>query len=376
MPPIWYLLLLQERGAMRGGQGRSVMDAIHQGRTAGKREGVAMERGERIRIILVAALVAGITLLHYSTEWKVHYYHIFYQGLYFLPVMLAGFWFGLRGVLCVSLSITILYLPFAIIHWNGFSAEDFNSVMEMVLYNVVAIILGTLRDQEKAAQKRLHEAERLVEMGKAFSGLAHDLKTPLIAIGGLSRLIQKNLEENHPCQNKLDLIVKETRRLEEMIKEMLDFSRPLELHRSKEDIKKVITQCVDLISDLAQQRNVNVENRCPQDIPPVSFDASRMKQALINLLINAIDASPGGETVTVYSYLRQKRLLIEVTDHGSGIPIDKREEIFLPFFTTKRDGTGLGLPITKKIAEAHRGYVEVLGNRKTGATVRLVISIS
>ena len=348
---------------------------MHQGRKVSKREGINMERGERLRIILVVTLVAGITLLHYFTESKVHYYHIFYQGLYFLPVMLAGFWFGLRGALCASVSITILYLPFTIIHWKGFSADDFNSVMEMLLYNVVAVILGKLRDQEKAAQKRLREAESLATIGKAVSGLAHDLKTPLIAIGGMSRLVQKNLEENNPCCNKLDLIIKETQRLEEMVKEMLDFSKPLELHLSREDIGKVVNQCVDLISDLAQKRKVNVENQCPQDLPPVSFDASRIKQALINLLINAIDASPEGETVTVCSYLRQKRLIIEVTDNGSGIPIDKKEEIFLPFFTTKRDGTGLGLSITKKIVEAHQGYLEVLGHREKGVTFSLVIPI-
>ncbi len=335
-----------------------------------------MERGERIRIILVATLVAGITLLHYSTEWKVHYYHIFYQGLYFLPVMLVGFWFGLRGALCVSLSITILYLPFTVAHWKGLSAEDLNSVMEMVLYNVVAIILGRLRDQEKAVQKRLHEAERLAALGRAFSGLAHDLKTPLIAIGGLSRLVQKNLEENNPCHNKLDLIIKETQRLEEMIKEMLDFSKPLELHRSQEDIGEMISQCADLVSDLARQRKVSVESRCPQDFPLVSFDASRMKQALINLLMNAIEASPLGGTVTVCGYAKEKNLILEVTDNGPGIPIDKKEEVFLPFFTTKREGTGLGLPIAKKIVEAHQGYMEVLGNREKGATVRLVMPIT
>ena len=334
-----------------------------------------MESGERTRVILLAVLVAGITLLHYFTEWQVHYYHIFYQGLYFLPVMLAAFWFGLRGALWVSLSITILYLPFTIIHWKGFSADDFNSVMEMVLYNVVAVILGRLRNQEKAMQKRLHEAERLATVGKAFSGLAHDLKTPLIAIGGLSRLVQKNLEENNPCRNKLDLIIKETQRLEEMLKEILDFSKPLELRRSQEDIRKVINQCTDLISDLAQQRKVNIENQCPQNLPLVSFDAPRIKQALINLLINAIDASPGGETVKVYSSVKQKKLIIEVTDNGSGVAINKKEEIFVPFFTTKRDGTGLGLPIAKKIVEAHRGYLEVIANRERGVTFRVMIPI-
>ncbi len=212
-------------------------------------------------------------------------------------------------------------------------------------------------------------------MGKAVSGLAHDLKTPLIAIGGISRLVQRSLGECHPCREKLDLIIKETQRLEEMVKEMLDFSKPLELHRSKEDISEVVNQCADLISDLAQRRKVKVENQCPQDLPSVSLDVSRIKQALINLLINAIDASPEGETVTVFSYLNRKRLVIEVTDNGPGIDIDKKEEIFFPFFTTKRDGTGLGLPIAKKIVEAHRGFLEVLGNREKGVTFRMIIPI-
>src|SRR5574342_33146 len=124
------------------------------------------------KIALLAFLISGITFAHYFTEWNVHHYHIFYQGLYFLPVILAGFWFGLRGSLAASLSITILYLPFTVIHWHGFSADDFNSVMEMVLYNVVALILGMLRDRETKVQGRLRESERLASMGKMVSCLA------------------------------------------------------------------------------------------------------------------------------------------------------------------------------------------------------------
>ena len=108
-----------------------------------------------VKVILIVILVAGITVSHYLTESQVHYYHIFYQGLYFVPVMVAGFWFGLRGALATSFGITVLYLPFTLLHWNGFSAEDFNSVMEMVLYNVVALILGKLRERERIMQRRL-----------------------------------------------------------------------------------------------------------------------------------------------------------------------------------------------------------------------------
>jgi signal transduction histidine kinase len=330
-------------------------------------------RRTEIKITIIAILVGGITLFNYLTEMNEHLYHLSYQGLYFLPVMLAGFWFGLKGGLGTSLSITILYLPFTIIHWDGFSAGDFNSLVEMVLYNTVAVLIGGLRDREKTMQRRLHEAGRLAAIGKAVSGLAHDLKTPLIAIGGISRLVHKNLEENSPHRKKLDIIVKEVQRLEGMIREMLDFSRPLELHRSEEDLNNVISQSLAIISDLAQERKVEVDWQSSQNVPLISFDAARMKQALINLLTNAIEASPEGEVVTVSSYQKGKKLIIDVIDRGSGIQANKKEEIFSPFFTTKEDGTGLGLPIAKKIVEAHSGYLEVLENCERGVIFRIMI---
>ena len=261
-----------------------------------------MEENQRIKIVLIATLVVCITFFHYSTELKAHHYHIFYQGLYFLPVMLAGFWFGLRGALITSFSITILYLPFTFIYWKDLSANDFNNLMEIILYNVVGSIIGRLRDRELADQKRLREVESLSAMGRAVSCLAHDIKTSLIAIGGISRLLRKNLKKDDPYRKKLDIVVEETQRLENMVKEMLDFSRPLELHQSKEDVNQMISQSLAIISDMAQERKVKVQSQSLQDLPLISLDALRMKQVLINLLINAIEASPEGETVEVNSY--------------------------------------------------------------------------
>ncbi len=327
------------------------------------------------KIAFVAFLVGGITLAHYVTEWKVHHYHIFYQGLYFLPVILSGFWFGLRGALAASLSITILYLPFTVIHWNGFSADDFNSIMEMVLYNVVALVLGTLRGRERVTQKRLQESERLASVGKMVSCLAHDLKNPLIAIGGFARLIQSSIEKNNfSFAEKLDIIIGETNRLKQMVEEMLDFSRPLELHLTQGNMKDIVNQCLTIVSDLSQRKKVELQNMCPQDLPLISFDSDRMKQALINLLANAIEASPEKGMVEVYCYKMKRNLIIDIKDEGSGVPTNKREEIFYPFFTTKDGGTGLGLPIAKKIIEAHQGYLEVLENPEKGVTFRVTIS--
>jgi two-component system, NtrC family, sensor histidine kinase HydH len=332
-----------------------------------------IQRSKKLKIIFLFASVLTITLCHYVTELRAHHYHLVYQGVYFLPIMLAGFWFGLRGALSTSLSITILYIPFTFMHWEGFSGDDFNNLIEMVLYNAVGVILGILRDRERAGQRRLREFEGLASVGKAVSALAHDLKTSLIAIGGLSRSVLKSLEKDGPSRKKMDVIVEETQRLECMVKEMLDFSRPLELRRSREDINHVISQSLAIIADTAQRRKVKVQIQPSQNLSLISFDPPRMKQVLINLLINAIEASPEGGTVSVHKYQKREKLIIDVSDSGCGIPIDKKEEIFFPFFTTKEDGTGLGLPISKKIVEAHEGCLEILENPEGGVTFRVIM---
>jgi signal transduction histidine kinase len=107
----------------------------------------------------------------------------------------------------------------------------------------------------------------------------------------------------------------------------------------------------------------------------VSIDGLRIKQVLINLLINAVEASSEGDVVKVCGYEEKGNFLIEIIDCGCGIPTDKREEIFSPFFTTKQGGTGLGLPIAKKIVEAHQGYLEVQNNSEKGVTFKVNIPI-
>ena len=213
-------------------------------------------------------------------------------------------------------------------------------------------------------------------MGKAVSELAHDLKTPLIAIAGMSLLVSKSLEgDNVSCQEKLSMIIKETNRMENMVKAMLEFSRPLQLEQSKENINKVVSQCLLILSEVIQRRKVKVQNQCVQELPLMSFDPDRMKQVFINLLANAIEASPEGETVSVDCYKKRKQLIVDVSDQGCGIPAGKKKEIFYPFFTTKRDGTGLGLPIAKKIVEAHQGSLEVFDNPTKGVTFRVIIPV-
>jgi two-component system sensor histidine kinase HydH len=334
-----------------------------------------MEKKDRTKIIYVASLICAIAFSQYYTDLNDHRLHIFYQSLFFLPVVLAGFWFGLRPALITSLTITVILLPFTFIHWNGFSAGDFNNVMEMVLYNSLALILGILKEQEKVEQRRLQEAQSLAAMGKAVSSLAHDLKTPLIAIGILTHFMRKRLKEGDPGQEKLDLIIGEVQRLEKMVEEMLDFSRPLELHQSEKDVNQLVNQSMEVVAPIAQKKNIELRNEASQSGLSISIDELRLRQVLINLLMNAVEASPEGEIVKILHYKKKRNLFIEVIDCGCGVPERMRKEIFAPFFTTKQGGTGLGLAIAKKVVEAHRGYLEVFNNREKGATIRIAIPL-
>jgi len=341
----------------------------------------------KFKVLLVLLLVVLTTFFHYYTMLTGHRYYIFYGDLYFFPLVLAGFWFGLRGALLSSTIITAAYLPITIMFWEHVPTHDLTPVVEIILFYTIATIIGVLKDREQRRYHQLVRAESLAAMGRAVSAAAHDMKTPLIAIGGFTNLVMARLGkiaqdvEKAPeiigdAQEKLAIVVKETGRLESMVKEMLDFSRPLQLQKSKEDIGRIIAASVAMVGPSAKARQVRISSETPGDLPLVSIDADRFEQVLVNLLMNAIQASTDGEEVTVASFAAGPHLIIDVSDCGCGIPIAKRTEIFDPFITTKKEGTGLGLPIAKKVVEAHDGQIEILDNKQSGVTFRIKIPLS
>ncbi len=326
----------------------------------------------KTKVAVIVFLLMGMTALHYFTQKSQDYYHIFYRELYYLPIIMSGLWFGLRGGLIASISTCLLYSPLVFMNWEGFSANDFDIIMELVLYNVVAMLLGILADRERKNQALLRRAERLASMGQALSGVAHDIKTPLVAIGGYVRLVQKNFKKENPSYKKLDIVIGEILRLEKMVKDMLDFSRPLKLHRTIEDIGEVIEEGVLIVEPEAKKRRIQI--KAPEDKDPVliAFDRTRIKQVFINLLMNAIQASRKGGVVSVSVTEDKKHINIDIADCGCGLPSED-EQIFTPFYTTKREGTGLGLATVKKIVQAHDGNISIVRNTPEGSTFRLML---
>jgi signal transduction histidine kinase len=330
----------------------------------------------KTRKILVAILVVLITLLHYATGRGELYYHVFYRDLYYLPVILAGVWFGLRGAVLTSLSITILFLPYVLMTWHYMPVFHFDRTLEIILLNSVAVVLGVLSDREREGQKALSEARNLAAIGRTFAGVAHDIKAPLLAIGGFTRLVHKRLPADNPDREKLDIVIREADRLETLLKEMLDLSRPLELHVSTADVRRLVESTLPLVEAEAKNRDVRIETSWDARLSSIACDQGRIRQALLNLLMNAVQASPEGERVDIRARRTGAKAFIDIVDRGPGIPKEMRESIFLPFFTTKAEGTGLGLPIAAKIVQAHGGRLRALENLDKGTIFRIMLPLA
>ena len=330
---------------------------------------------DSVKRILLALLIVSITAANCVLRPGQVYVAFFLQALFFVPLLFSAFWYGFRGSILASVSIAILHLPFVIGRRQELTPDEIESLLEVMIYTMVAVALGFMRDRELERQRRLRDAERLAAMGRTVSSLAHDLKTPLVAIGGFARQVWKKLPEVDPDRERLSLVIRETQRLEHMVQDMLDFSGNLRLKRTEENIPQIAEESLAVVKEIAEEKKVQLRSRIDEPIPSLTCDGMRIKQMLINLLTNAIDSSPEGGLVTVQVRFHETGLVLEVIDSGAGIPRQQRHLVFDPFFTTKAHGTGLGLPIVKKIVEAHRGGLEILDNPDRGLTFRVLLPL-
>ena len=222
-------------------------------------------------------------------------------------------------------------------------------------------------------RNRLLEADKLAALGEIAAGVAHEIRNPLVSIGGFTRRIRKRVGDDSPLTQYLDVIIDEVTRLEKTLNEMLDFSSDVRGHFEEHDLNQIIDQALELISRELAENDIQVRQEYGQDLPPVFCDDRQIKHVFLNLFLNAIQAmekSDGHLTVRTFSVVREGKQFVagEVTDTGGGIPMEIVHNIFNPFFTTKDEGSGLGLSIVHKIVTRHFGQVEVHNRGEGGAS--------
>jgi len=327
------------------------------------------------KVGIIAALITGVLCLNYVTPLIEGYKHALYRALLYIPLLLGAFWFGIKGAVYVAASVIILFVPYALVHWDGFSLEDFHQILEAVLYLVFAMTAGILVERERKKNAALLKAESLAAVGRAVSDVAHDMKAPLMAIGGFASQVSRALDPEDPKQKKLLLVVQETARLESMVREMLDFGRPMEIQCEETNLNDLVGEIIQASDPVAERLQVTLKMDPEPSLPSLSLDRQKFKQALLNLAVNALEASPPGERVIIKTTQETGRINLQVIDRGNGIDTQDEDKVFQPFFSKKKGGTGLGLPIVKKIVDAHEGEISFVRNAEGGMTFMIKLPL-
>jgi signal transduction histidine kinase len=233
-------------------------------------------------------------------------------------------------------------------------------------------------DQLARAQEELVKRERLAALGELAAVVAHEVRNPLGVIFNSLRSLTRVLKPSGDAAMLLDIVGEEADRLNRIVGDLLDFARPSEPSLQPEPLEAVLASAVDAAVSAAAANGVKIDLRTGPRLPKAAVDARMLRQALLNLVINAVQAMPRGGTVTIEASEEttpqgQPVARIQVSDTGPGIPPELAERIFQPFFTTKAAGTGLGLAVVKRIVEAHRGEVALDSRPGKGAhfTLRL-----
>ena len=235
----------------------------------------------------------------------------------------------------------------------------------------------------KELQKEVALREKMASLGEMSAGLAHELRNSMSSIWGFGKLLKKSLKSNHPMIEVVDLIISESHSTEEMLQRFLTFARPIELAPKEVNLRDIIRESLGAIKEISKDINLNLN--IGEDLPQISGDPLLLKQYFQNVLQNSIDAMPqdGKLSILIESSFDPKSkvqkgsdfVVVQISDNGMGIPEDESEKIFLPFFSSKENGVGLGLSLVKKIVDLHQGRIEVHSEQNKGTTFKIYLPL-
>ncbi len=220
---------------------------------------------------------------------------------------------------------------------------------------------------QRRMEKTLHRSERLAAVGQAVARVAHEIKNPLMIIGGFSLQVRNSLSDEKAIQ-KLDMTLQEVRRLERLVAQLGDFTREHRLTPRPADINSVIRDVLDMMNGMHPGDKYRFEADLSPDLDMFECDPDKIKQVLMNMIVNAIEAMEEGGKVTVCTRRRSGGIEIAISDHGVGISHEDLDRIFEPFFSTRKRGSGLGLPISFRIIRAHQGEIRAESRPGQGTT--------
>ena len=266
------------------------------------------------------------------------------------------------------LFVSLLYLPYLFGPWAiGFLGVA-DRVLHLLFTGGFAFLAGYLIERDRRIQKQLEKDRYLAGLGQAAATIVHDLKNPLITILGFARRLQAG--KGNPGSG-LQTIVDSASQMENIVTDVLNFAKPVHLETKEEDVRGIVEQATAWCKAKAEAARVSLSSELPADPVMISVDGLRLQRALTNLITNAIEASPEGREVRLTLKTDQEKPVIMIKDQGVGMDRETLENIFIPFFSKKAQGTGLGMAIAKKVVEAHGGQIFIHSQPERGTEVRI-----
>ena len=349
--------------------------------------------------VLIKILLATLLLGHTATLPIASPYWL----IYYVPVVSAATLFEARGTLLwtalasaaycsylipalkefeltpsgeTELALRVLFLFLAAIIVNQFATANRRQAEG---YRRLAEELADTNKRLQQAQAEVRRSERLAALGQLTAGVAHEIRNPLGVIKGSAEMLAQKISSTDKLAGELaGYISTEVDRLNGIVSRFLDFARPLQLHRRPEEIPPLLDRSLKAVRDGRTQDTVQVERQYAPGLPPVPLDADLCEQVFTNLALNAYQAmGQNGGTLRVSARPANSGVRpgveIEFADTGPGVSPELREQIFNPFFTTKRDGVGLGLSIVSRIIDEHGGSIRLAGEPGEGARFRIFL---
>lgn len=350
--------------------------------------------GNRWQLFGVLTGVVLISLLHYLTHASHEHWHVVYQRLYYIPILIGAVLYGLRGGLAVATLTAITYLPHILLQWQHDPLYRSNQLAEIVLFLIFGAVAGLLidrlnrereRNRETAEQlakaneelrstfQRMRLLDRLSALGALSAGIAHEIRNPLGGVSGAVEILDSMTGPDDERHEFVGIIKKEIARISTIVSRQLDLVQTSSPEPAPCDVVRVVESVIALVRKQAEDQGVAVELHVGSEIPVSEADEQGLRQAILNLVINGVQAMPQGGLVSVFVRAKSGRVFVVVEDQGPGLSDEALEHAFDPFYSTKREGVGLGLSIAFQIIDQQGGDLRVKNRADGGARFTLEI---
>ena len=360
--------------------------------------------GERLGPMLAVLVKLGLATVLINHTRDVVPIQSSYWPVFFVPVTTAAIYFSPLGTLLWTTATSAAYCAYLIpasrefvLGWQGISelllrnlffflvAMTVNrfvmeSRVQLRRYQGLSQNLAEVNRNLRQAQEEARRAERLAALGQLSAGLAHEIRNPLGVIKGSAEILSQKLSAGDELAKELSgYIYTDVNRLSALVSRFLDFARPSQLNVKAESLPDLLEKCLRTVGDQGTTTGIKIVKEFAPSLPRVMIDSELCEQVFTNLICNACEAMNEGGQLTIRADIsratgeRAREVAIEIADTGPGIPEEIKEQVFNPFFTTKKSGVGLGLAIVSKIVDAHGGTVKLVNSPRQGACFRVTL---